>query len=451
MAEAHDNRGVALIRLGRPAEALAAFEQASVLAPQLAAPHLNRAVALGLLGRNAQALQACERALALEPKQAAIHRNHGRLLFELGRPLAALESYDRALALEPSSAEGHLSRGTALRSVGRLAEACEAIARAVELAPGHALARFSLADCCLHLGRYAEGWQHYEVRRLLPGSVQRADLRAPRYTGAEDLGSRTVFVWWEQAIGDTIQFARYLPLLEARGARVVFSVPKRLHAFLAGLSPTLRLIGESDVPADYDLHAPLLSLPLAFGTAAATRPATVPYLAAQPRRIAQWRERLGTDGFRIGVAWMGAQRPGGHGRAFGLSDLAPVAAVPGVRLISLQQGAGLADPGSLPPGMRLEEPPGGFDDEGDAFVDTAAIMRCLDLVICCDTSIAHLAGALACPTWLALKFMPDWRWGPAAASCAWYPTLRLYRQTQRWQWQPVFAAMARDLLARTQG
>ena len=447
-AALHANRGVALLRLDQPAQALDSLRRAVQLDPTRAEPHLNAAAALTALGRPGEALAACEAALALNPRLAVAHRNRGVLMFDLARPEQALASYERALELAPDYVEAHLDRGTALRSLGRVEAACDALTAALRLQPQHAQARFNLADCLLHLGRYAQGWQYYEARRELPTAIVRTDLSGPQWSGEQDIAGRAVFIWWEQALGDTLQFIRYAQLLCDRGAQVIVSVPRTLHALLSESLPALTLLSEFETPAHYDFHVPLMSLPGAFGTDASSIPARVPYLRAQPARVAAWRERLGSHGLKIGVSWQGAVRPTGHGRSFELAELAPVAALPGVRLISLQKNAGVEQLAALPPGMVVEVPGHAIDALGDALVDSAAIIECVDLVISCDTAIAHLSGALGRPTWIALKYVPDWRWNLTGTTTPWYPTARLFRQQQRWHWGPVFAAMAAQLRQR---
>jgi hypothetical protein len=258
---------------------------------------------------------------------------------------------------------------------------------------------------------------------------------------AEDAQGKVVLIHVEQGLGDTIQFCRYLPMLEDLGARVLFGVQTELRALMRGLSPTVEIVASDTIYFDY--HAPLMSLPRSLGTRLGTIPADVPYLAAEPERVARWTRRIGEDGFRIGVSWAGgATIPG---RAFSPGHLMAIAALPGVRLISLQKGGEAA-----PPDLKIERLEG-LDEGADAFVDTAAVMQSLDLVITCDTAIAHLAGALARPAWVALSHVPEWRWLLDRADSPWYPTLRLFRQKTRGDWESVFAAMAAVLQARPEG
>jgi hypothetical protein len=250
-------------------------------------------------------------------------------------------------------------------------------------------------------------------------------------------------------LGDTVQFCRYLPLLEATGAHVVFAAQNKLGVLVRTVSPTVKVVGFDKVPARFDCHCYLMSLPLAFGTSVETIPATVPYLTVEAARIERWRRRLGTHGLKIGLCWQGnARNKDEFGRPFPLAALADLARLPGVRLISLQKEAGTEQLATLPEGMTVETLGEKFDAGPDAFLDSAAVIQCLDLVISCDTAIAHLAGALGRPVWLALKAMPDWRWMTGRTDSPWYPTARLFRQRTPGDWAPVFAEMVQAVAGR---
>jgi hypothetical protein len=233
-----------------------------------------------------------------------------------------------------------------------------------------------------------------------------------------------------------------------RGARVVMSVQSTLGKLLSTLDPSIEILGHTQAPPTFDHHCPLASLPGAFKTTLETIPADVPYLRAEPERAAAWRDRLSGPGFKIGVSWQGSTIKTGVGRSFPLRNLGHIAAIPGVRLISLQQGTGLEQLHSLPPGMTVETLGEDFDAGSDAFVDTAAVMDCLDLVISCDTSIAHLAGALGRRTWVVLKRVPDWRWMLDTTGNPWYPTVEVFRQTVDGRWDDVFDRVCRELRER---
>ncbi len=268
-------------------------------------------------------------------------------------------------------------------------------------------------------------------------------LERPRWSG-EDISDKTLLICCEQGLGDTLQFVRYVPRVVARAKQVIFWVQPALKALLRDIDGAT-LIGMDERPPAFDVYCPLLSLPRVFATTLATIPADAPYLGADAAAVARWRSRLGQEGFRIGVAWQG--KPGVNvdlGRSIPLTAFAPLARTPGVRLISLQKNHGVEQIAALPDGMRVETLGPDFDNGEGAFLDAAAVMMNLDLVVTSDTAIAHLAGALARPTWVALKSCPDWRWMLGGAS-PWYPTMRLFRQSAAGDWDGVFAQMAREL------
>jgi tetratricopeptide (TPR) repeat protein len=443
LAQAHKGRADLLRRIGQPEKAIVALGAAIALSPQDPALHEAVADALRSLAQPAEALAAFDRALALEPGRSATHVARGTLLSEQMRLDEALAAFDAAVACDPGYAIAHFNRGVTLRKLQRIDEAIAANRAAIALQPDFAKAHQQLAICLLQQGRLAEGFEEYEWRRR---TVEDADPRyaLPSPWNGEDLAGKTLFVFHELYLGDMIQFCRYARLAELAGARVILAAPPMLHALLRTLSPTLELIGAADTPPHYDYQCALLSLPRAFRSAIA---ATTPYLAAEPVRLAHWRERLGSDGFRIGLCWQGSTLPYADvmQRSFPLAGLAPLAdARPDVRLISLQKYSGLEQLRQLPSGMRVETVEA-FDEGADAFVDTAAMMAACDLIITTDTSVAHLAGALGAPVWVALPWLADWRWLEDRDDSPWYPSMRLFRQPRAGEWPAVFAAMASAL------
>jgi hypothetical protein len=252
-------------------------------------------------------------------------------------------------------------------------------------------------------------------------------------------------VYSEQGMGDAIQFARFLPRLAASGAKVTFLCHPGLLRLFRTLAPEMEVTDLCGPHRRFDFQCALMSLPERFGVALGDLPGNVPYLFAESALVAQWHTRIGDAGFKIGICWQG--NPLGKidkGRSIPLAKYQPLAAVPGVRLISLQKTHGLDQLANLPGGMVVETL-GRFDEDDDAFIDTAAIMQSLDLVITSDTSTAHLAGALGRPTWVAVKHMPDWRWMLERGDSPWYPSMRLFRQPAPGDWYSVFAAMAEAL------
>jgi hypothetical protein len=288
------------------------------------------------------------------------------------------------------------------------------------------------------LGRYEDGFQQHEWRKKRINQPPVRSLPRPLWQGKDDIRGRTLFIHPELRLGDMIQFCRYAGVAERRGAKVILAAAEPLRDLLATLGSQIEIIGEADRPSRFDLHCPLMSLPLAFKTTRQSIPADVPYLHVDPERTSRWQRHIGPEGFKIGICWQGSVESVEMDRAFPLAHFRDMACLPGVRLISLQTGDGSEQLGCMPDGMKVEDLPGGPAGAPRPFVDTAAIMANLDLIITPDTAIAHLAGALGRPAWVALKHVPDWRWGLDDRSAPWYPTLRLFRQQARGDWAGVF-------------
>jgi tetratricopeptide (TPR) repeat protein len=440
-AGAHANRGTALLALTRPGDALASFDRVLALTPNEPAAHYNRGVALEALERFADALASYDRAIALRRDYGEAHGNRGVVLNALGRFDEALASFDASIALRPDHAESWSNRGNPLLAVGRLDDALVSYERAIALSPDYADAVHNRAIHRLLTGDFARGLADFEARKRKRQPIANLSFPQPLWLGESSLEGRTILVHDEQGLGDTIQFCRYLPLLEAMGARVLFAPDEPLCALLRSMPGDCAIVDIDDPSLSFDVHCPLMSLPLAFATRLDTIPARVPYMRAEPARVERWAERIGREGFTIGVCWQGRIRTIRDDRAFPLAALAGIARLPGVRLISLHKGAGEAELAGLRDGMAVEVLGAEFDPGLDAFLDTAAVMMSCDLIITSDTAVAHLAGALARPVWVALKNVPDWRWQLERSDTPWYPTMRLFRQTKRDDWREVFAAM----------
>jgi tetratricopeptide (TPR) repeat protein len=444
-AAAHNNRGLVLQSLHRDSEAAASYQRALELQPQSAEAYNNLGTAQCQLGEPAAALASCRRALELQPRLPGAHGNLANALRDLQRPEEALAESELAIRADPDSAASYCHRGNALHDLGRISEAIASYDRALELDARYPLARFNKSLCLLLTGDFAQGLPLYEWRKQL-GSYAAPATGAPEWLGEEDISGKTLLVHADQALGDTIQFCRYAKLIEARGARVVLAVQPQLRELLGGLSPTIHTVS-SEAPTQFcDYHCALASLPLAFRTSPGDIPASVPYLSPQPQRVERWSQRLRGPGFKVGIAWQGSRNRIDVGRSPPLEMFTRLADITGVRLISLQKGAALeqlrAGCGQLP----VEIPGDPFDEGPQAFLDSASIMPCLDLVITGDSALAHLAGSLGQPTWVALKHVPDWRWRLDLSDSPWYPSMRLFRQPGRGDWDAVFTSIHRELM-----
>lgn len=468
--EACCNRGNVLNDLKRYDDALAAYDAALHLKPGFPQALINRTHVLFAQERYDAVLEAAAEILAQEPdhaqafcvKGAALHRlvrldealealdsavrvrpsfpeawlNRGNVLQEMGRLGEALASYDSALKQREDYPEVLSSRGVALKELGRLDEALASIEAALALKPDYPDARNNRAGVLLLKGEMKRGLEDFESR-WDRSNAPRKTLRSSRPTWqGEPLEGCHLLVWDEQGLGDLIQFARYLPMLTARAAQVTLLGRRNMHQLLATLPNPPRFVDSVTEESAYDYQIALMSLPHVLGTELGTIPAPVPYLSPEPARVARWAERIGQDGFRIGICWHGNRKINLE-RTIPLAEFAPLAALEGVRLISLMKDGVEANAPDVPVEMF-----GGFDDGPDAFLDTAAVMANLDLIVTSDTSIVHLAGALGRPTYLALKKVPDWRWLDGGEGSPWYPTLRLFRQEDRGDWRPVMERIA---------
>jgi len=444
-AEAHNNRGNALRGLDRFEEAVASYERAIALNPRSAEAHANRGVAFEELRRFAEALAASDRAIALKPDYAEAHNNRGIALRDLNRLEEAVASYERAITLEPDYAEAYSNRGLAFRDLRRFDEAIASYDKAITLKPDYAEAYFNKSLCCLTMGEMAQGWKLFEYRKKMARPMgYRPDAR-PTWLGTEDLAGKTLFLYWEQGLGDTIQFCRYAGLAQARGARVVMSVQDSLARLLRPMEAPIEIIGADQAPDAFDFHCPLMSLPLAFGTTRETIPSMPRYLAADPRLKAQWAERLpGGGGPRIGLAWSGNPiHPNDHNRSMRLAALQPLLSME-AEWVSLQKELRPDDEAALAECRPITFPGEALED----FADTAAVIEALDLVITVDTAVAHLAGALGKPVWILLPFATDWRWPLDREESTWYPSARLYRQPRIDDWPSVIERVRNALASR---
>jgi len=434
------NSGKLLFGLGRFEEALVAFDKALAVAPANADGWNNRAGALRELGRLEESVLASQQAVLLRPDFAEATLNYGTVLMKLDRHEEALPLYRKAKALRPDFAAALCGEALTLKALGWFDEALSAFDEAVRL--GNADAVSNRGCLLLMLGEFEQGWAGYESRWLAGKSLKDAlGVKFPTWSGSPVAGER-LLVMNDHGLGDTIQFSRYVMLAARAGVEVTLLCPKKLHRLFSAYDG-VRLADEIEAAETFDAQIAVSSMPRAFGTRLETIPAPVPYLKPEAALQSKWAERIGAHGFKIGISWQGNPNPEADlGRSFPIAKLAALAAVPNVRLISLQKGAGTEQLDNLPQGMIVETLGEDFDAGPDAFVDTAAAMAHLDLIVTCDTSIAHLAGALGLQVWVALKNVAEWRWLRDRADSPWYPTMRLFRQRARGDWDELFARVA---------
>jgi len=445
-AEAYCNMGVALADERKFDEAMVVYQQAIALRPDFAMAYCNMGVALKETGRLDEAVAAYHRAIALQPDYDAAFANLAAVLLEQGKPGPSILASQRALTIRPDGTLALFNLATGLKTLCRLDEAAAAYRQAIALKPDFVEANFSLAQTLLLQGNLAEGWPSYEWRWRLPDYAWLTNIHGPinqpRWHG-EDLAGRTLLIYSEQGLGDAIQYVRYIPRVVAAGGRVILAVHPPLRKLFAQL-PDVTLVNLDTVPLPpFDLHCPLLSLPLVFGTTLETVPAPVPYLRAEPEAVARWRDRIGGEGKRVGIVWAGnPTQTGDRFRSPRLAAVLRLFQTPGIRFVALQVGPGRQDLATqpLPPNVLDLGP------EITDMADTAAIMAGLDLVISSCTAPLHLAGALGVPVWGMIPASPHFTWGLGTSESVWYPTLRLYRQAVVGQdWSDVTARMVADL------
>ena len=430
--------------------ALRDFDLALRLDPRRSEAILGRLAALTGLGRFQEAISGADRFLAANPANVEAEVLKSQILLDLDRLPEALRLADSLLRRGLGHSRPYHVLSAVLWALGRRAEAIALAEEAARIYPTDVKAHRRLAGLRLASGDFRGGWDEFEFRdrRVPPDIAAKFHALAPQWNG-EPIAGRTIFVFAEQGLGDTLQFIRFLIGLERRGASVKALVQPALRRLVRSLPASIDWVDSESEVGRVDYQVSLLSLPRLFGTEIATIPAAVPYLAPPPDLIATWRERLNTDGFRVGIVWQGNPRfVSDQSRSAPLQHYAPLAAVPGVRLVSLQGVFGLNQMDALPAGMAVELLGEKISDNPDGMTEIAAVMASLDLVVCSDTAIAHLAGALGRPVWIALSVDPDWRWLLDRNDCPWYPTAHLFRQKRRGDWAGVFSEMARQLADR---
>jgi tetratricopeptide (TPR) repeat protein len=426
------------------ARALTSYEQGLRLDSDNAELLNGRGVSLLELRRPCEALACFDRVLASHPDHADALGNRGNALLRLNRVNEAVAAYERALELAPQNAPLLANRAAALRRLDRPHEALMSAVKALAIKPDFAHARFVEAVARLSLGDFAAGWAAYEARWHVGWlASQRRDYGAPLWLGKEPLAGKTILLHAEQGLGDTIQFARYAPLLSAQGAAVVLEVQQPLLRLLSNLPGVAKVVARNGPSPHYDFHCPLLSLPLACGTTLATIPAEIPYIAPHEADVGRWRERVPRQRPSIGLVWSGERSHDNDlNRSMRFETLLPLFALPGVAFVSLQHEVREEDRGLLESRSDVVRIGGEFKD----FADTAAAIAALDAVIAVDTAVAHLAGAMGKPLFLLLPYAADFRWLRGRNDSPWYPSARLFRQQEFGDWASAVSVLPQELV-----
>jgi len=455
LVEALFNLGNVLKEQDQLEDAAACYRQALALQPTHVQAHNNLGIVLHKQSRRQEAIQHFQTALELKPQDPDALTNLGALLTDQGELDEAQRYHEEALRLKPDHAGAHCNFGLVLHRRGQPEEALERYEEALRLAPGCADAHWNRSLVWLQQGNFEQGWPEYEWRWHSQGKL--FPFPQPLWDGS-DLTGRTILLHTEQGLGDVLQFIRYAPLVKQRGGTVFVQCHAVLKRLLTSCPGIDLLIARGEPIPPFDVQVPLLGLPEIFGTTVATIPANVPYLRAEPELVEHWREVLAAKLTRsasegaapeplrarranIGIVWQGNSRE----RAIPLAAFAPLGRLAGVRLISLQKGQGREQLANLSEKFPVLDLADQLDEASGPFMDTAAVMPNLDLVVTADTAIAHLAGALATRAWVALAKVADWRWFLDRTDSPWYPSMRLFRQQQAGDWNAVFEQMALEI------
>ncbi len=471
-ANLHNNLSVVLFSAGRIADAVAAGRTATSLLPHSAKMHLNLANALNASGQYEAAIASYRAATTLEPNHADVHNNLGTALMESGHLDEAASEFRRAIELQPDYVNAHANLGMALNRLerfdeaetsyrhalavqadhapannsfgafllaqGRAPQAITHFDRACAAAPENAAFHWNLARALLLNGDFTRGWPEFEWRLRVSTLRLKRTLAQPQWTG-QPIAGQTILLFTEGGFGDALQFVRFAQVVARRGARVLLQCQSELVSLLKSAQGISEVIPQDNALPQFQWQCPLQSLPLALGVTLQSIPASVPYLAAPAEMVAKWTQRLaGDSSLRVGLAWAGS-RTASNARSRSLDIFAPLAQTPRVTFYSLQKGPEANQP--VPSGMNLLNV---ADAQAD-FADTAALMANLDLVISVDTSVAHLAGAIGRPVWTLIPFHPDFRWLLQRSDSPWYPTMRLFRQSNPQNWNAPINRMAQEL------
>lgn len=438
------NLGNALHEFGKSADAAASYRKAISLKPDFPEAHNNLGLALHEAELFEEALESYEKALGVKPNYPAAYLNMGNALRKLGRSDAAAVSFQKAIVLKPELTQAHNNLGNVLMDLDHFEGAAVSYSNAIRHDPDNIGAHKNLGIINLLLGNFDIGWPEYSWRLLEENSVLKTRVYSQAQWDGADLTGKTIFVYSEQGLGDTIQFARYLPMLQERGGRVMFDAPPHMTRLFEDLDGVDVMVKGNDSIPPFDCHAPLLELPGLFNTSLDTIPVSEAYLSADKDLVDAWGQRLGVrQGYRIGLVWAGnPSHLNDVNRSIQPELFCPLTEAPGVSAYSLMVGRD-GEAGRVS-GDAITDLAEGLVD----FAETAAVIANMDLIISVDTAVVHLAGALGVPIWTLLPFNPDWRWMLDRDDSPWYPSMRLFRQEKRKDWESVLERVANELAER---
>jgi len=473
-AEALYNRGNVLQNLQQLEKAVISYDKAIHIKPNYAEALYNRGNALHNLQQLEQALNSYDEAIHIKPNYAEAFSNRGFTLQKLNKMASAIDSFDKAININPNYAEAHYNRGCVLQIIEKYDECVASFNKAISLNHEYCEAYYNLGLALLELkafdaaitnfdkvisnnpkflnayidkslvllltGNLPAGFELYEWRRKINSKSTTFPVYPQSlWLGTESLKNKTILIWGEHDLRDTIQFCRYAELLNLLGAHVLLEVEKPLFKILASVKGVHQTFSMGDSLPKFDYQCPLMSLPLAFKTSLKTIPSQIPYIFPCEDGSKTWASQIGDNGFKIAFSL------DLDDKSFPITLFEDIANINNVRLISLTNYEHLKHLGTLPIGLNIETLEDTFENESDPYLDSAAVLKRVDLFITTDTALAHLAGALGVRTWMPINYLPEWRWFLDRIDSPWYPNHRLFRQQVRGNWTSVFKEMAKEL------
>ncbi len=434
LVDAYINLGNLYQENGQLEKAIISYQNATKLNPDFAGAYYNLGVALHEIERFEEAISAYKRAIQINPNYADAYHDLGYAFHEKGDFKKAIECYQRAIEINPGIYDAYNNIGRAYQMQNKIDDAIHFYRKAIDIEPDFAEAHCNLAMALLCKEDFKEGWLEYEWRWKLKGR-KKYEFKKPSWDGS-DISGKSILLYTEQGLGDAIQFIRFAPLISERGVSVIVQCQKELKSLFQCCKGVRQAVTYDETLPDFDVHCPLLSLPLILGITAQNIPLNIPYINVDQDIVKRWSEKLllHSSRYKIGLIWSGNPKYNADRlRSFNLNTFTPLAVLKDVTFYSLQKGEAAKQAKDPPGEMHLID----YTDEVYDFSDTAAIIKNLDLIISVDTSVAHLAGALGKPVWVLLPFSPDWRWMLNREDSPWYPTMRLFRQTSHGDWESV--------------
>jgi tetratricopeptide (TPR) repeat protein len=435
-AKAYNNLGLMLRNTGQYYEAEACFRKAIELSPEDAYAFSNLGLVLSDLGYMDKAEECLRRALEIDDRVPEICNDLGIVLEEKNQLAEAEQFFRKAIDLKSDYAEAFYNLGTLLRTVKKLDLAEKYLKQALVVRPGYLEAELSLALLYLISGRLEKGWEPYERARRKKYGFQEMPIR---YWQGENLSGRSILLFWEYGFGDTIQFIRYVEMVSVEARETVLWVQKPLERLIKSAYPQMIVYSGKNVPpGKFDFACSLLSLPLIFGTGNKTVPQPKAYCLSGHEAVVKWQQALyridGGKSYRVGIVWAGhPKHDNDKKRSIPFEDFADLFWGLPVTWVSLQVGDRAQDI------VDKKLPVVDFSDGLSDYLETAALISALDLVITVDTSVAHLAGTMGKDTWVLLSFDPDWRWQLEREDTPWYTSINLFRQQHLGDWREVIA------------